>query len=216
MNYKTALLFLAASSFFSAAGWDRRPASNAPGDFDYYVLAMSWSPQHCATKGANDRLQCGEGREYGFILHGLWPQYEQGWPEDCSTRTVSRDTIDEMLPIMPSPGLIRHEWSKHGTCSGLTAPQYFAKARDAYNRVRIPNPFKSPRERITFSPASIRKEFTRATPGLPENAVAVLCTGRFVQEVRVCMTKDLQPRKCSDEVARNQCNLSEIIFRPVR
>ena len=209
------LLFCFAASFIANAA-ERRSSGGSPGEFDFYVLSLSWSPQHCATKGSNDRLQCAEGREYGFILHGLWPQYDRGYPSDCSTKPVAKSVIDAMLPIMPSPGLIRHEWSKHGTCSGLSSTKYFELARDAYNKVRIPNPFKSPRDRITFAPAKIRQEFSRATPGLPENSISVLCAGRFVQEVRVCMTKDLEPRKCNDEVARDHCRLDEIIFRPVR
>src|ERR1700709_985537 len=39
----------------------RQPVSVAPGDFDYYVLALSWSPGFCALSGGRDRQQCDGG-----------------------------------------------------------------------------------------------------------------------------------------------------------
>ncbi|MFO0364215.1 MAG: ribonuclease T2 family protein, partial [Acidobacteriota bacterium] len=97
------------------------------------MLSLSWSPQHCATPaGERDRMQCGGARQYDFILHGLWPQYERGWPQFCETgEQLSKAVIDGVLDIMPSVGLIRHEWRKHGVCSGDNAARYFDRARRA-------------------------------------------------------------------------------------
>src|SRR5262249_40589503 len=56
---------------------------NAPGQFDYYVLSLSWSPSFCETATGNARRQqCGT-RPFSFVVHGLWPQYERGFPESC-------------------------------------------------------------------------------------------------------------------------------------
>lgn len=47
------------------------------GQLDYYVMALSWSPNWCALEG--DRKgsdQCDTRHDHGFILHGLWPQNE--------------------------------------------------------------------------------------------------------------------------------------------
>ena len=86
-----------------------RPQTASADDFDFYVLSLSWSPTYCGSEaGRDDRQQCGSGRPYAFVVHGLWPQYERGWPEDCRLREkwVPEDIIDAMLDIMPSKKLI--------------------------------------------------------------------------------------------------------------
>ncbi|WP_438802769.1 ribonuclease T2 family protein, partial [Klebsiella michiganensis] len=84
----------------------------------------SWSPSYCAAEGSNaNRQQCSTGRPYGFVVHGLWPQYEQGYPQDCTTdepRDVPFSQARQISDIMPSAGLVTYEWRKHGTCTGLT------------------------------------------------------------------------------------------------
>jgi ribonuclease T2 len=188
------------------------------GKFDFYLLALSWSPQHCSTPaGERDRMQCNGPRQYDFIVHGLWPQYERGWPQSCETsETLPKGVVDKMLDIMPSPGLIRHEWSKHGVCAGGSADQYFDRARRAFQALKIPPTLRSPKNARTVPPAIIAKEFVAANPGVPPAAVSVTCSGRFLQEVRVCLTKDLKPRPCSADVTRQACRVAEIIVQPVR
>jgi ribonuclease T2 len=84
--------------------------------FDHYVLALSWSPTYCASeRSGNAPLQCGSGRRYDFVVHGLWPQYRAGWPQNCDTKArLPEPLIDGMLDIMPSRQLVRHQWTKHG------------------------------------------------------------------------------------------------------
>lgn len=196
-------LILAAGSAAYAAG--------EPGKFDYYVLTLSWSPEHCAA-AKNDHAQCGADRHYGFVVHGLWPQYEKGYPDSCATRTdVPHRVVEEILPIMPSKKLIRHEWEKHGTCSGKDVSDYFEMVRSAYHSVRIPRDFAEPGQQIDTTAANIRREFVDANPGLQ---MAVACKGKFLQEVRVCLDKDMHSRKCSVAV-RDRCP-ENVIMRPTR
>lgn len=194
--------------------------SGTPGEFDFYVLSLSWSPGFCASPaGKNDVLQCGGGRRFSFILHGLWPQYEQrGWPQNCSTERVDEATADAMINIMPSPKLILHEWQKHGTCSGLSAKDYFEEASEAYHKIRIPQQYQAPTQRVTFDPAVMRRDFGAANPELGEQGFAVVCSGngRFLQEVRACLTKDLAGRACNREVEAGGCKSREVIMQPVR
>lgn len=201
-----------------AAVGQRRPRGGTPGQFDYYVLSLSWSPGFCATSaGGNNQAQCGEGRKFAFVVHGLWPQYERGWPESCSTAPPpDRQTVDSMLPIMPSTGLIRHEWSKHGTCTGLTAAQYFARIKTTFQSVKIPVDFQVPLKQITVKPSDIEAKFVAANPGMTPQSVAVLCSGngRFLQEVRLCLDKNMKPRPCSADV--KDCRSQQIIMQPVR
>ncbi len=87
-----------------------------PGQFDYYLLTLSWSPTYCAThRGPAAREECGQHR--GFIVHGLWPQNENGtWPALCrDVQPMSRERVAKELPIMPNAEMIAHEWEKHGS-----------------------------------------------------------------------------------------------------
>lgn len=164
-------------------------------------------------------MQCGPERRFAFVLHGLWPQYEQGgWPENCSTETVSASLVTSMLTIMPSPRLVTHEWEKHGTCSGLSPNDYFKEATKAFQSIRIPARYKAPQQTITVNPRQLQQDFARANPSFAEDGFAVLCTGngRYLQEVRACLTEDLAARRCNREVLRDACRSDRIIMRPVR
>lgn len=184
--------------------------------FDYYVLALSWSPQHCTTPaGRRDAVQCGGTRRYSFIVHGLWPQYERGWPENCGGEALDGRVVQQTLDIMPSPKLIRHEWAKHGTCSGLTPVDYFALARKAFSQFRAPDAYGKPDREIYVSPAKYKSAWMESNPGLDSSEFAVLCSGRFLQEVRVCLDRNLNPRPCGSSV-RDRCRAPEMIVQPLR
>jgi ribonuclease T2 len=150
------------------------------------------------------------------VVHGFWPQYERGYPQNCAGGgPVSQEIIQRMLPLMPNAKLIQHEWSKHGTCSGLNQDKYFATVEQVYSGVEIPADFKGPIKNIEISPAKVKGEFVEANHALPADAFRVLCQGRFLSEVRVCFTKDLQGRACGADV-RDTCSADPIIMRPVR
>lgn len=192
-------------------------ARDRSGDFDFYVLSLSWSPTYCLDNGSTDRIQCG-GRPYAFVVHGLWPQYERGFPSDCPSDQpdrVPRRAVDAMLDVMPSPALIRHEWQKHGTCSGLDQADYFSLIRAARARVTIPSPFIDVVDQLSVTPSAVEAAFRRANPGIPADGFAVLCDSRRLKEVRVCLTKDLAFRSCP-EVDRGACRRPQIVMPPVR
>ena len=185
----------------SGTSWAQRRAE--PGSFDYYVLTLSWSPSFCAkTKGEPDPDQCGTERKFGFVVHGLWPQYaDGGYPASCTRdRTVPKAVVDQTMPIMPSVGLIVHEWSKHGTCSGLNATDYFARVREAYGKVKIPDAIQAPSDGLSVPAMQVERLFVQANPGLTPEAVAVVCSKRDVTEVRVCLNKDLGFMPCGAKI----------------
>lgn len=216
MRSLTLVLLFAATLAGTLAGQPRR---TAPGKFDFYVLSLSWSPDYCASPaGTRDRFQCAGPRKYGFVVHGLWPQFERGWPEACTTDPLNLPAAlkKDVLEIMPSERLMRHEWNKHGTCSGLTSQRYFEGILATWANVRIPPELKAlTAAEVEFSPAEIERRFVGANPGLRPNMLAVECGGRFLKEVRVCFDKNLKFRACSPQVER-ACSLSKIIVRPIR
>ena len=186
--------------------------------FDYYVLALSWSPSYCEQEAtARDRLQCG-GRPYHFVVHGLWPQNERGYPEDCPTDEprVPDALVDEMLDIMPSRGLIGHEWRSHGSCTGKTQEQYFATIRAAWERIVIPPRFEQLDKALTLSPGDVIQAFVAANEMLKPEQMAVTCSNRALDEVRLCMNKDLEFVSCGAQTRRAMCRQDRVRMPPVR
>ncbi len=192
--------------------------ADTPGDFDFYVLSLSWSPTYCQDRGRSDRIQCGGPRPFAFVVHGLWPQYERGSPRNCDAGPRSglpRKLVDGMLDIMPSPSLVRHQWRAHGSCSGLDAADFFALTRAANDTVRIPDRFIDVPDYLTVSPSEVEAAFIAANPGLRRDGIAVSCDSRRVKEVRICMTRDLRFRACA-EVDRKACRTNRLTMPPVR
>jgi ribonuclease T2 len=188
------------------------------GDFDYYVLSLSWSPNWCALEGdAEDSPQCDAGRDLGWVLHGLWPQNEDGWPSFCRTaeRDPTRRETAAMADIMGTPGLAWYQWKKHGRCAGQPPEDYFALAREAYESVTLPDVFTR-LERTVRLPASVVEEaFLEANPDWEPDTVTITCRSDRIQEARICLTKDLAPRACGADVVRD-CRMQDALFDPVR
>src|SRR5580700_4574636 len=212
-----ALLGIAAAG--TASAQDRR--QNTPGEFDFYVLSLSWSPSFCeeASERGNEQrsqAQCG-GRPFSFVVHGLWPQYEHGFPDYCvrPSPRLDRNIMISMLDLMPAPGLIFNEWDKHGTCSGLPARAYFETIRKARSAVKIPPEYLELSEPKTVAPAEIEDAFIKVNPGLSASAMAVTCNRTRLSEVRICLSKDLQFRACED-IDRRGCRRDEVTMPPMR
>ena len=194
---------------------------NEAGQFDFYVLSLSWSPSFCAASaerhnGGTPSLQCG-ARPYSFVVHGLWPQYVKGFPEYCQVPSprLYHGIVSSMLDLMPAPRLVYNEWDKHGTCSGLAPRDYFDTVRKARAAVKIPPEYIDLKEPLSVAPAAIEEAFIKANPGLTENGFAIECDKKRLTEVRICLSKDLQFREC-DEIARHSCQREQLLMPPLR
>ena len=184
-----------------------------PARFDYYLLSLSWSPQYCAATTRTDELQC--VRPYAFVIHGLWPQFERGYAHDCPAfGRVSDATIEHMLPIMPSRGLIIHEWRTHGSCTGLDARAYFATVERAYRAIAIPAPYRAVTDYLTQDTAQIKRAFATDNPALPIGSITLQCSGPYLQEVHICVDRALSPRKCGID-QRDRCG-ARVVLRPTK
>lgn len=214
----SAVLLLATLAGAAPAQETRR---QDPGKFDFYVLALSWSPTYCeaATERAPDRVprqQCG-ARPYHFVVHGLWPQYVRGYPRDCQIPAprLNREIMSSMLDLMPSPRLVFNQWDRHGTCTGLAPRDYFDAIRKAYTTTKIPDQFSDVKNYLSVTPGEVEAAFVAANPGLSREAIAVTCDSRRLSEVRICMTKDFRFRDCPD-VARRACSREKVVMPPAR
>lgn len=214
---------VAAFTAFCVAGMARdaaaqNAAANLPGDFDFYVLALSWSPGFCDTIGiGRAHAQCASGAHLGFVVHGLWPQYVRGFPLDCEgIHSPSRLALDTVRGLYPDEGLARFEWRKHGTCSGKSPTDYFADVRKAREAIVIPPQFRDAGKTQNWTPLDIQRAFIAANPRLRPGMMAVECTQGEFEEVRICFSKDLHNFVVCPEVSRHFCYTQQITVAPMR
>jgi len=208
---KLALAIAAVISMTTAA------SAAEPVAYDHLVLSLSWSPTWCATKaGQKDEEQCG-AKKFGFVVHGLWPQFGKGQSHDCpdATGEVPAKAAEQILPVMPSHKLIGHEWERHGVCFGNDPIAYFAKARAAADKVKIPASLRGADKAREMTADDIRKAFVEANAGLPPDGLAISCrkpkgkdaaaVQQFdLNDVRICLDKDLKFRPCAKTI-RDRC-----------
>jgi ribonuclease T2 len=196
----------------------RETRGAAPGSFDFYVLALSWSAGFCELSGdRRGSRQCDEGQGLDFVVHGLWPQYETGFPTECGAeRFVPRAVLDSVRDLFPETRLAIHEWRKHGTCSGKSPSAYFADTRTARGKVKIPEMFKDMKQEKKVSPLDVERAFAAANPGLRPEMMAVSCRRGVMDEVRICFEKDLRGFRACPQVNREACRSREISVPAVR
>jgi len=189
-----------------------RPRGDAAaGNFDYYLLALSWSPSFCALGGAEkSRRQCAPGANPGFVVHGLWQQYARGYPPYCDGGDLPYGALAAARDLYPDENLARHEWRAHGACTGKSPQNYFADVRAARAAVAIPPAFQAPREDAYLSPRDIERAFFDANPRLRPGMMAITCRGGALQEARICLSKDLRDFVACPDVVRRGCRSQNI------
>ena len=196
----------------------KQPATNSDasaGDFDYFLLTLSWAPEFCATNpNGRTSVECAPNQHMGLVVHGLWPQYDSGkWPQDCaSTPPVASSTVQHMMPIMPGKQLIQHEWAKHGTCSGMSVQDYFGAIEKLYNGLEVPPDFKKPSSSTETSPSAIEQKFAKAN-NAPKGAFRISCPQNSFSAVEVCLSKELQYQACPNTL--KECRAPQIEVKPV-
>ena len=209
------LVLVATSASLACAQRHQNSADNTPGKFDYYLLTLSWAPDFCASHSNNaSSSECDPAHHYGFVVHGLWPQNDDGsYPQHCApAQPVSQAIVRSVLPIMPARGLIQHEWATHGTCSGLDTATYFGEVEKAFSRVQVPQQYRAPAKTITASPADIERQFADANHA-PQDAFRVSCSNSSFVALEICLTKDLQYRQCGASV--RECRTRQVSILPV-
>jgi ribonuclease T2 len=215
--FLTVLVCLLVSGMTLQAKSRKGKASNSS-QFSYYLLVLSYAPDFCdQPQGNKDPRECGAGRHVGVVVHGLWPQGETSrGPENCGTASpVSQAIIQATLSYIPTESLIQHEWAAHGTCSGLSAADYFAALRKARDSVTLPADLNQPSQKLQFSPAQIESKIAAANASFPSTAFRTSCYGNGeLEEVRICLGKDLSARACGPSAG--ECAAGNVTLLPVR
>lgn len=194
------------------------PAQDQAGVFDHYVLALTWMPAFCALedRGAADP-RCAAGSRSGWMLHGLWPQHRGGtWPEFCPTphRAPTRPETAAQARLFGSSGAAWHQWNKHGRCTGLPATAYYALSLRALQGLRLPDLFARLDRPLRVAPAVIEAAFLAENPGLTEEMLVTTCRREMLVELRLCLTRDLEPRPCDS--AMRACGARSVDLLPPR
>jgi ribonuclease T2 len=174
-------------------------AGDRPGDFDLYVLSLSWSPDYCASH-RNDMTQCSADQHHGLVVHGLWPQFAtsrpdpgsgkpSNWPAHCASPSGGNSPANPTT-IWPSAALFRHEWQTHGTCSGLSPADYADLTGQMRQRVQIPQPLLPTETDRRVKTADLRDAILGANPGLPAPGLQLFCRKNRLAEIRLCLGRD--------------------------
>lgn len=209
------LVLAVAGLIASSMAWAKGERS---GEFDYYVMSLSWSPTWCALEGdARQSPQCDSDADFGWVLHGLWPQYHRGWPSYCPTveRNPSRSMTNDMADIMGTSGLAWHQWNKHGVCSGLSAQNYYDLSRKAYGTVVRLEVFRRLEKSVKLPASVVEEAFLKANPQLEPDMITITCKDGRIQEARICLSKTLDPVPCGRDVVRD-CTATDALFDPIR
>lgn len=166
------------------------------GDFDSYLLALSWSPAYCANAGRSDAAQC-EANRFGFVVHGLWPQYAasrhamQPGPFHCGAPPLlPTDILKRHFCRMPGQQLMQCEWAKHGSCGDFSSgADYLATIERLAAGLTFPQ-LKAQRMKAE----AIARAFADANKNAklkPEHIAVQIRNGELI-EIRLCYARDLK------------------------
>ena len=190
----------------------------AAAQFDYYVMTLSWAPGFCDLGGKETSSpECAEGSGEGFVVHGLWPNNEfRPNPESCLGRDPTSADLDDEHGVYPNDRLAAYEYRKHGTCTGLSAHDYFATVRSVRTRLKIPEMFQATSDQLQMAPEEIEQAFMAANANLKPDNMAISCSNGELVDVRFCLAKDLSSYAICRKVARHTCQRTSIAVAPVR
>jgi ribonuclease T2 len=176
---------------------DKEPVRRLP--IGGYTLTLTWSPEFCYHHARDEfaGFQCGGGSQFGFTLHGLWPDgIGKEWPQYCTTTPLlSPATIRRNMCSTPSAQLLQHEWAKHGTCVGGTPDAYFARSTGLYAKLRYPDMDALSRNRA-LTVGQFKTAMAVANPYLPATAIRVTASKGWLDELWLCLDKRDRYMRC--------------------
>jgi ribonuclease T2 len=200
-------LALTAALAFSLLPCAQAQHKGDPGHFDFYLMNLSWSPEFCSIQGTSP--QC--AAHPGFILHGLWPQNNDGtYPVFCTEEPAPKD-LDKNLDVTPDLSLLHHEWSKHGTCSAVGPDRFFAMEHQAFHQFKVPDQFNHIDHQVSMTPDKILDDFYAANPTFPRGSILLSCGRNHLTAIEACYSKDLKPIVCQN---LRTCHANSVKIEP--
>lgn len=165
-----------------------------------YTLALSWSPEFCKPREASraHAFQCsGDAGSFGLVVHGLWPEGGQGWPQWCEPQgNLTPADIRGAMCMMPSARLVARQWAKHGTCMAKRPATWLGVTRILWQSLQIPDYDALSRE-PGLTAGRIREVFLAENPGWRRDAIGVKLNERgWLEELRLCYAANFRPARC--------------------
>lgn len=192
-----------------------------------YIFAYSWTPEFCY---GHNYTGCSSPQDYWkthFTIHGLWPQYVAGgYPSYCTNETfnstiiessIGMETLEEYWPnVQEDPksanytSFWSHEWSKHGTCTGLSQYDYFNSA------INLIKSFGTPSSLVSAVGETISAIILRTDLG-GNTSVALQCDScKYLSGAYTCWSQmDGIPQNitvCPPDVIGEDTCLDEVLY----
>lgn len=184
------------------------PVNGRSQNFDFLILALSWSPTYCASSAKRgETAQCLNPANRGFVVHGLWPQARDGARLRCESNKdeFSKVLFERTLEVFPDLRLAQNQWQRHGHCFGFAADAYLEIVAKAKAKIVIPESLRSVGAPLSLAPDTIRSSFVTANQGLSRDAMSVSCRKSTLVEVLVCLKSDLSGFEPCPQVAKRSC-----------
>lgn len=208
-----ALLGVSAPPVSAATNGAGPQAGGTPQHYDFMILALSWSPTFCASSAKRgDSAQCQNPANRGFVVHGLWPQANDGARLRCGDGKAefSKALFERALDVFPDLNLAQAQWQRHGQCFGLSPDVYLDRTETARSKLVIPERLRAITQPASLGPEDIRRDFVRANSGLTVDAISVSCRKSTLVEVLICMKSDLSGFEPCPQVAKRSCRAATI------
>ena len=195
--------------------------------FDFFVFATSWQPEECYNEptytGCSNPNKIWSSQ---LTIHGMWPQFNNGsWPSYCSNEPFDSSIIYNDLDSeifyeywpnvryeIPQEGVAskkeyedyasfwEHEWTKHGTCSGLDQETYFTKTMQ--NRPITPQIISD-----NYGKQITKQELLDSY----DHLVVPTCKSNYLFEIYLCINSDTYTQfDCPESVIR-EGNCDDVI-----
>lgn len=194
------------------------PATSPGSEFGLYLLSMTWEPNRCCTE--RDHQQCsrlpGSFAATHLTLHGLWPNYTdeqsrgqpRAWPQycgayqhcesredaSCAPSVAVPQDLARLAPgyVAGTGGFATHEWSKHGSCTRLSAAEYFGAELAAIRSI----PGDATPDALSVAVgADLGRDALQRAFGVPPDSVMLGCDAHCrLARVGFCLAKDAGDR----------------------
>ena len=164
--------------------------------FDYYTFTLSWSPEYCHENPSNHSSECNANAKWGFVVHGLWPdKNDRSDPQGCpATPFDPGAAVPSGLDAIMPREILKHEWEKHGVCSGMSEHAYFEKIISLYGQISIPIHDTGKDQQI--APSALRNQLSKANAGFPPSSFSIQDLKNSLVAVRACLDKSFAPISC--------------------
>lgn len=189
-----------------------------------FLLSLSWSPTYCLEqdpRGKTPQCQINKPKKYRFIVHGLWPQpitdtggKHLNYCRDVSVK-LEASIVKNYFYLMPSSGLMLHQWRKHASCGNFTQKIYFKTIENMYEQFKIGNLLHDITATTNYDLKMIIQKITSHIPNITTDNIVIACRNNQLSEVRVCLNNDYTVRKCYySEIKSGRCSKDSIITVP--